>query len=657
MASGIFYGMNGERHVAYIDCLFLCASAMNVTGMATAPVSQLTLGQQILLFILMMLGNLIVNSLAVVLIRRHMFGRAFRNIIKHNVSLQRRLRDLEEQELEELHHDWDRIRGFFHGEHAPRKPSVSVHALDETRTQARTDAHELDDTAPFHGATDTPESNIPPTPAQRPKPTLRRTLIQSKSRGMGDFPSLIDLTSLVYRMGRAWLHGWKYGKRPPQAAADKSDAAQDAPFVFSRLRPERNSRFRNLTAAQRNELGGVEYRALDLLAWLIPIYWVSWVMLSLVVTMPYLASGSAAQYRTYLDEQPGPPRNIQWFWVFQTVSAITNTGLSFSDMSMQKTLSGAYMVLIPTTVLTLIGNTAYPVVLRFLLWVMSKCVARKSQLGESVQFLLDHPRRCFLYLFPKENTWFLFFVIVTLTLLEWLLLMVLDLNRRNDFPSVGTWVFGAFFQSVATRSSGFQTFDILRLAPAIQILQVLMMYLEVYPLTMAVRTTNVYEEQSLGIFETPQETAEPAPEPKSWGGRFLREQIQRQVAYDLWWVGLAIWIVSIAEQGKIQNEERYPYLQIFTIIYELISAYGTVGLSCAPSNVSLSAEFSTISKLMVIAVMFRGRHRGLPGAIDRAIMLPSELLSYESGPDPDKDPDAHASSVRDHPSDTRQRAA
>ena len=55
--------------------------------------------------------------------------------------------------------------------------------------------------------------------------------------------------------------------------------------------------------------------------------------------------------------------------------------------------------------------------------------------------------------------------------------------------------------------------------------------------------------------------------------------------------------------------------------------------------------------------MFRGRHRGLPGAIDRAIMLPSELLSYESAPDADKDPDARASSVRAHPSDTRQRAA
>lgn len=33
-----------------------------------------------------------------------------------------------------------------------------------------------------------------------------------------------------------------------------------------------------------------------------------------------------------------------------------------------------------------------------------------------------------------------------------------------------------------------------------------------------------------------------------------------------------------------------------------------------------------IGKLVIIAMMIRGRHRGLPYALDRAIMLPSEKL-------------------------------
>lgn len=59
-----------------------------------------------------------------------------------------------------------------------------------------------------------------------------------------------------------------------------------------------------------------------------------------------------------------------------------------------------------------------------------------------------------------------------------------------------------------------------------------------------------------------------------------------------------------------------------------MSAYGTVGLSLGYPGIdaSFSAEFSTISKLVVIAMQIRGRHRGLPYALDKAILLPSEGL-------------------------------
>ncbi|CAI0645139.1 unnamed protein product [Colletotrichum noveboracense] len=53
---------------------------------------------------------------------------------------------------------------------------------------------------------------------------------------------------------------------------------------------------------------------------------------------------------------------------------------------------------------------------------------------------------------------------------------------------------------------------------------------------------------------------------------------------------------------------------------------GNVGLSLGHPSVmtSLSGEFTTFSKLVVCAMMIRGRHRGLPYALDKAIMLPSE---------------------------------
>jgi hypothetical protein len=51
--SGIFYGANTEYQIDYVDCLFLCVSAMTVTGLATNNLSQLNGYQQSLLFVQM----------------------------------------------------------------------------------------------------------------------------------------------------------------------------------------------------------------------------------------------------------------------------------------------------------------------------------------------------------------------------------------------------------------------------------------------------------------------------------------------------------------------------------------------------------------------------------------------------------------------------
>lgn len=53
---------------------------------------------------------------------------------------------------------------------------------------------------------------------------------------------------------------------------------------------------------------------------------------------------------------------------------------------------------------------------------------------------------------------------------------------------------------------------------------------------------------------------------------------------------------------------------------------GNVGLSLGYPTVatSLSGQFGIFSKLVICAMMIRGRHRGLPYQLDRAIMLPHE---------------------------------
>jgi hypothetical protein len=76
---------------------------------------------------------------------------------------------------------------------------------------------------------------------------------------------------------------------------------------------------------------------------------------------------------------------------------------------------------------------------------------------------------------------------------------------------------------------------------------------------------------------------------------------------------------------------------MFAVLFEIVSAYGTVGMSLGYTNAnsSLSGQFSVVGKLVIIAMQIRGRHRGLPYGLDRAILLPSETLNAKEAEDAD----------------------
>ena len=159
------------------------------------------------------------------------------------------------------------------------------------------------------------------------------------------------------------------------------------------------------------------------------------------------------------------------FSLFQVASAYTNSGMSLVDQSMIP-FQKAYPMIVFMMFLILAGNTAFvslsvnlyrthfpylffhfqpilyvtkvallplclPVALQKLAspdasifmdftastfsnhcpssWCISKIVRKTSRLHETLQFLLAHPRRCFVYLFPSHQTWFLLTIVLGLT--------------------------------------------------------------------------------------------------------------------------------------------------------------------------------------------------------------------------------------------------
>jgi potassium uptake Trk family protein len=247
-------------------------------------------------------------------------------------------------------------------------------------------------------------------------------------------------------------------------------------------------------------------------------------------------------------------------------------------------------------------------------------------LWEELQFLLDHPRRCFTLLFPRDATWWLFAILVILNGLDLIFFIILDLNDPvvTSLPP-GIRVLDGLFQASSTRTAGFSVVNLQELHPAIQVSYLIMMYISVFPIAISMRRTNVYEEKSLGIYASKEEELANEKEP-SYVGAHLRKQL----SFDLWYLFLGLFIIAIVEGTRLQDINDWAF-SLFNVLFEIVSAYGTVGLSLGyPTiNASFSAEFHSLSKLVIIAMQIRGRHRGLPYELDRAILLPSESLQQK----------------------------
>lgn len=377
----------------------------------------------------------------------------------------------------------------------------------------------------------------------------------------------------------------------------------------------RNSMFVGLTEEQREELGGIEYRSLKTLAIILVCYFVGICILGIVVLLPWIITSN-----TWGPVVDGDGQNRAWWGVFTPLSMFTDLGFTLTPDSMIS-FQTATLPLLFGSFLIIIGNTGFPCFLRFCIWVCSLFAPKSSGLWEELRFLLDHPRRCFTLLFPSRATWWLFWILVLLNGIDLVFFIILDLNDSvvTSLPP-GYRVLDGWFQAVSTRTAGFACVNLAALHPAIQVSYLIMMYISVFPIAISVRRTNVYEEKSLGIYAGDEEEDE---EGKSYVGQHLR----RQLSFDLWYIFLGLFIIAIVEGGRLQNTNEYAFT-VFSVLFEIVSAYGTVGLSLGyPTiNASLSAEFATLSKLIIVAMMLRGRHRGLPYALDRAILLPSENL-------------------------------
>lgn len=395
-----------------------------------------------------------------------------------------------------------------------------------------------------------------------------------------------------------------------------------APYLSWQPTIGRNSAFVDLTEEQREELGGIEYRALKTLAFILVFYFVGFHLLGMIVHLPWIVRSS---YNGSVLKPDGI--SAVWWGFFTPASMFNDLGFTLTPDSMIS-FQKAVLPMLFGSFLIIIGNTGFPCMLRLVIWLAEKLVPYGSGVWEELRFLLDHPRRCFTLLFPSKATWWLFWVLVLLNGIDLIFFVILDINDETVTSlTPGYRVLDGLFQAASTRTAGFACVNVADLHPAVQVSYLIMMYISVFPIAISLRRTNVYEEKSLGLYS---EHSAPDEGEQSYVGTHLR----RQLSFDLWYIFLGFFFISIIEGSRLENTNDFSFT-LFSVLFEIVSAYGTVGLSLGYPNInaSFSAEFKTLSKLIIIAMQIRGRHRGLPYALDRAILLPSETLHKKEDED------------------------
>ncbi|KAH8200399.1 hypothetical protein TruAng_005428 [Truncatella angustata] len=647
---------------------------MTETGLNTVNLSQMSTWQQVILWLLICMGGQIWVSIWTVLARKRHFEKQFKDIARR--STLRSPRSL------------DRRRSMTD---IPLARQVMSFSRSRTLLASNEGTNEVEDhhsagqnVAAGSGGGPSISAPIAVHKLREPVPKPNELTIDTHSKSpFGVSQSCetpgrehISFADEEEQPARATTSGIDMGtglSRRNVATADNTDL-EGGPlqrqishhqFLTSK-KVGRNAQFHGLTAEQRELLGGTEYRALKVLSIAVPVYFFSWQVLGNIALGAWIANN-----------QPQPARdngiNPWWNGVFNGASAFNNSGMSVLDANMIP-YGSSYFVLIVMGAMILAGNTAYPVFLRFWLWSILKLLnlltyeSSFRDLKETLEYILKYPRRVYTNLFPSRATWWLLFMLFVLNGTDWVAFEVLNLGNPNlGHISVGSKIIDGLFQAIAVRSGGFYVVSIPTLYIGLQVLYVIMMYISVYPVVITMRHSNVYEERSLGIYDEQHDTAslastgsdttsrdantnrpslmrralrnavgrfdgvgaaprhasDSAPESRS---SFIGHQVRGQLSHDMWLLVLAVLIISTIETRHfLEDPETFS---VFNIIFEVVSAYGCVGISVGvPYDAfSLSGGLYTGSKLVLCFVMLRGRHRGLPVALDRAVRLPGEEL-------------------------------
>ncbi|KAJ5159441.1 uncharacterized protein N7482_006445 [Penicillium canariense] len=232
-------------------------------------------------------------------------------------------------------------------------------------------------------------------------------------------------------------------------------------------------------------------------------------------------------------------------------------------------------------------------------------------------------------LYPGWHTFFLF---CTILVLNGILTGAFELasihNTEIEALPLKYRVLDGLFQSLCVRSGGFTVVAFDELPQGLLTLYVLMMYLPASPVSAA--TSRSTETTTTGSAKVPfveadkwvySSSASGSTNALFAGGYFLCRQISFHLGHDIWWLGVAVLLISVVESDHYKSQP--VAFSTFNIIFEVVSAYSCVGVSIGypGKHYSFCGEWYSFSKLLLVSLSLWGRHRSLSALTEKSISL------------------------------------
>jgi trk system potassium uptake protein TrkH len=266
-----------------------------------------------------------------------------------------------------------------------------------------------------------------------------------------------------------------------------------------------------------------------------------------------------------------------WYALFHSVSAWNNAGFSvYSNNLVDFQASPLVNLVIPG--LIIFGGIGYDVIFEMYLWSRDRLMQRPERLLLSLNFKVA--------------------VSTTLVLLMIGTIAFFYTEAKNsatlgpiDLP---TKIMSAWFQSVTSRTAGFNTIDIGKMTTAGLFITIALMFIGGSPGGTAggIKTTtlSILMSCTQAILQGKEEV----------------HLFERQIPFSLVLKAIGVMVGSVITVivMTILIALSDPDIIFIQILFEVVSGFGTVGLS---TGVTLDEQFSAFAKLMLIATMYIGR--------------------------------------------------